>query len=107
MVSLLVPVRRVRDDEPGALPNHGETESPWVEAMALRAGSGPLLTVEFGKIISDHPMLSTMVPGEFTESFLNGEIEPFDFAISFSSLEHDGLGALSSFRYLVESRPLT
>ncbi|CEP03010.1 unnamed protein product (mitochondrion) [Plasmodiophora brassicae] len=68
------------------------SESPWVEAMALRAGSGPLLTVEFGKIISDHPMLSTMVPGEFTESFLNGEIEPFDFAISFSSLEHDGLG---------------
>eukprot|EP00474_Spongospora_subterranea_P000021 CRZ00479.1 hypothetical protein [Spongospora subterranea] len=60
--------------------------------MALRAGSGPILTVEFGEIISEHPMISTMIPKEFTESFLNGKIEPFDYGISFSSLEHDGLG---------------
>eukprot|EP00474_Spongospora_subterranea_P009955 CRZ10413.1 hypothetical protein [Spongospora subterranea] len=68
------------------------SEHPWVEAMALRAGSGPILTVEFGEIISEHPMISTMIPKEFTESFLNGKIEPFDYGISFSSLEHDGLG---------------
>eukprot|EP00474_Spongospora_subterranea_P009935 CRZ10393.1 hypothetical protein [Spongospora subterranea] len=68
------------------------SEHPWVEAMALRAGSGPILTVEFGKIVSEHPMISTMVPKEFTEKFLNGAIKPFDYGISFSSLEHDGLG---------------
>eukprot|EP00957_Ditylum_brightwellii_P063704 4834874-Ditylum_brightwellii.AAC.1 len=33
-----------------------------------------------------------MVPKEFTEAFLNGRIEQFDFGMSFSSLEHDGLG---------------
>ena len=51
-----------------------------------------LLTVEFGEIKSEHPQIETMVPKKFTERFLNGEIEQFDFGVSFSSLEHDGLG---------------
>jgi len=68
------------------------SEDPWVEAILLHYGAGKLLTVEFGKIISEHPQIDTMVPKEFTEKFLNGRIEQFDFGMSFSSLEHDGLG---------------
>jgi len=68
------------------------SEDPWVEAILLHYGAGKLLTVEFGKIISEHPNIDTMVPKEFTDAFLNGRIEQFDFGMSFSSLEHDGLG---------------
>ena len=68
------------------------SEDPWVEAIMLHHGAGKLLTVEFGKIACEHPQIDTMVPKEFTELFLNGKIEQFDFGITFSSLEHDGLG---------------
>jgi hypothetical protein len=68
------------------------SEDPWVEAILLHHGAGKLLTVEFGQIISEHHQIDTMVPKEFTEAFLNGKIEQFDFGMSFSSLEHDGLG---------------
>ena len=68
------------------------SEDPWLEAILLHHGADKLLTVEFGKIVSEHPQLATITPKEFTERFLNGEIEQFDFGMSFSSLEHDGLG---------------
>lgn len=68
------------------------SEDPWVEAIALSHGAAKILTVEFGSIESSHEQVETMIPKEFTEAFLNGHIEPFDFGISFSSLEHDGLG---------------
>jgi hypothetical protein len=66
------------------------SEDPWLEAILLHYGADKLLTVEFGKIFSEHPQLSTVTPKKFTEGFLNGEIEQFDFGMSFSSLEHDG-----------------
>jgi len=69
------------------------SEDPWVEAILLHHGAAKLLTVEFGKIVSKIPQyIETMVPTEFTEKFLNNKIQQFDFGISFSSLEHDGLG---------------
>ncbi len=68
------------------------SEDPWVEAILLHYGAEQLLTVEFGKIFCEHPQINTMVPKEFTEDFLNGRIKQFDFGMSFSSLEHDGLG---------------
>ncbi|KAL7551930.1 hypothetical protein ACHAWF_015503 [Thalassiosira exigua] len=63
------------------------SEDPWVEAIMLHYGAAKILTVEFGEINSE-----TMIPKEFTESFLNGRIDQFDFGITYSSLEHDGLG---------------
>ena len=68
------------------------SEDPWVEAILLHHGAGKLLTVEFGKITCEHPQIDTMVPKAFTDSFLNGRIKQFDFGMTFSSLEHDGLG---------------
>jgi hypothetical protein len=68
------------------------SEDPWVEAILLSHGAGRLLTLEFGSINCTHPQVNTILPGKFTERFLNGQMEPFDFGISFSSLEHDGLG---------------
>ena len=68
------------------------SETPWVEAILLENGAKNVLTLEFAEIESTHPQVETMIPKEFTEAFLNQEIKALDFGISFSSLEHDGLG---------------
>lgn len=68
------------------------SESPWLEAMLLFYGASHVTTLEFGEIQSAHPQLDSWTPSDFSINFLSGNIEPFDFAFTFSSLEHDGLG---------------
>ena len=68
------------------------SETPWLEAMLLEYGAAHVSTLEFGEIQTSHPQLTTYTPQEFTLKFLQGTISPFDFAFSYSSLEHDGLG---------------
>jgi hypothetical protein len=68
------------------------SETPWLEAMLLEYGAQHVSTLEFGAIQTDHPQLTTFTPQEFTLKFLQGMIPQFDFAFSYSSLEHDGLG---------------
>jgi SAM-dependent methyltransferase len=68
------------------------SENPWLEGMLLEYGAQNITTVEFGKIESLHPQIQTYTPMEFKVDFLQGHIEQFDFAISYSSIEHDGLG---------------
>lgn len=68
------------------------SESPWAEAMLLEYGVSKLTTVDFRSIPNEHPQIQTYNAGSFTQSFLRGEYEPYDFLFSYSSLEHDGLG---------------
>jgi hypothetical protein len=68
------------------------SESPWAEAMLLEYGAAMLTTVDFRSIPTEHPQIETYPAGAFTQSFLRGEYEPYDFLFSYSSLEHDGLG---------------
>lgn len=68
------------------------SENPWLEAMLLEFGARHITTLEFGKINSSHPQVETRTPHEFTKEVLGGMFEPFDFAFTYSSLEHDGLG---------------
>jgi len=68
------------------------SEDPWVEACVLGAGALHVTTLEYGKILSTHSKISTITPSEFQEQFQNGLIEPFDAVVTFSSLEHPGLG---------------
>ena len=68
------------------------SETPWVEAILLERGAKHVLTLEFAEIESTHQQIATMVPREFTEAFLNRQVKPLDFGVSYSSLEHDGLG---------------
>jgi hypothetical protein len=68
------------------------SESPWLESMLLENGALHVTTLEFGKIKSEHPQLTTYIPDDFKYKFLTGEIDQFDFVFSYSSLEHDGLG---------------
>ena len=41
------------------------SERPWVEACAIAAGALSVVTLEYGKIVSDHPQITTMIPVEF------------------------------------------
>ena len=69
------------------------SERPWVEAICLEAGAKEVVTLEYGKISSSHPQVKTYVPSEFNDRFRRQDKTLlFDVIVSFSSLEHSGLG---------------
>jgi len=68
------------------------SEKPWVEAVLLAAGAKSVVTLEYGKIKSTHPQVTTMLPNEFAKAYLGGTLRTFDSIVTFSSVEHAGLG---------------
>ncbi|XP_063428165.1 uncharacterized protein LOC134711455 [Mytilus trossulus] len=68
------------------------SENPWVEACVLAAGAREVLTLEYGRIASQHPKVKTIVPFEFRMRYLNNTLGKFDAIVTFSSIEHSGLG---------------
>jgi Caenorhabditis protein of unknown function, DUF268 len=65
---------------------------PWLETVALQQGAASVTTLEYGAIQSEHPQISTMTPDVFRKKYLAGERFGFDAVLSYSSLEHSGLG---------------
>jgi hypothetical protein len=68
------------------------TENPWVEIVLLYLGASTVTTIEYGRIKSEYPQLITVTPAEVNEMYRAGTLEPYDVVVSFSSLEHSGLG---------------
>jgi len=68
------------------------SENPWVEACVLEAGAASVVTLEFATIKTDHSKLVAMTPLEFGKEYVEGTLGQFDAVVSFSSLEHTGLG---------------
>mmetsp|Transcript_2942 Transcript_2942/g.6688 ORF Transcript_2942/g.6688 Transcript_2942/m.6688 type:complete len:200 (-) Transcript_2942:23-622(-) len=68
------------------------SERPWIEACLVHAGAREITTLEYGKIQSEHAKVRTMIPAEAREAFANGTMPSFDAVVSFSSVEHTGLG---------------
>ena len=68
------------------------SRTPWVEACVLEAGAREVVTLEYGSILSQHPKIRTMIPSEFRQKYLNGTLGMFDGIVTFSSVEHSGLG---------------
>ncbi len=68
------------------------SENPWLEAFLLTYGSSEVTTVEYGTIVSEDSRILTCTPDRFDKLFLRGDIEQFDYAFTYSSIEHDGLG---------------
>ena len=67
------------------------SEHPWVEACVLNAGAKRVYTLEYGKIESKHPNIITLTPNEFRKRY-HEFYEYFDAVVTFSSVEHSGLG---------------
>jgi len=68
------------------------SERPWVEALCLLSGAAKVTTLEYGSIKSEHPQIVTMTPMEMRGKVLADEIELYDDIITWSSVEHSGLG---------------
>ncbi|PIC27700.1 hypothetical protein B9Z55_019874 [Caenorhabditis nigoni] len=67
---------------------------PWVEVMALKNGAKSVLTVEYNPLKIQNEFkdrMSAILPSEFVKNYRD-YYEKFDFAASFSSIEHSGLG---------------
>jgi len=71
------------------------TQIPWAESALLAAGAY-ITTVEYMSVTTDHERLHYIHPTNLTGFYLSKhkrrDAEAADFAWSFSSLEHDGLG---------------
>ena len=67
------------------------SENPWVEACVLAAGSTNITTLEYGRIDSRHPHVKTLTPFEMRGRYQDLS-EHFDVIVTFSSVEHAGLG---------------
>jgi len=68
------------------------SEQPWVEVAALASGARNVVTLEYGRIVSEHAQIQTFVVPDFIAAQRAGTLGEFDVAMSFSSLEHAGLG---------------
>ena len=68
------------------------SQSPWVEGLCLGAGAAHVYTLEYGKIVTDHPQVTTLLPEEFLSKARDHLLPPIDVVVTASSLEHAGLG---------------
>jgi len=71
------------------------SERPWLEGMLIGFGAKKVTTLEYGSIISEHPIISTVTVANLTKAVLQNNHEYFglfDTAFSYSSIEHSGLG---------------
>lgn len=59
--------------------------SPWIEALAIHCGAKSVTTIEYSKINIESPLINFLNVSDIKE-------EKYDIIVSFSSLEHDGLG---------------
>ncbi|CAJ0942540.1 unnamed protein product, partial [Mesorhabditis belari] len=68
------------------------SQNPWAEIFSLRAGAASILTMEYQEIkIKSEKAISWIHPFEVGKNWTRFD-RFFDFIISFSSLEHSGLG---------------
>jgi SAM-dependent methyltransferase len=68
------------------------SQSPWAEASLFNAGASHVTTIEYMNITTDYPNYTTLHPSEVAKKYLDRSWSSVDFAYSYSSLEHDGLG---------------
>merc|ERR1719411_609564 len=68
------------------------SQNPWIEVILLEMGAAKITTLEYAAIQTDHPQISTITPEELRQAYIKGKAPTFDAMITYSSLEHSGLG---------------
>merc|ERR1712050_641961 len=66
--------------------------SPWVESVLLYLGAEEVTTLEYASQKNEHPKLKLVTPEELRKSVMEGIVTEFDAMVTFSSIEHSGLG---------------
>ena len=65
---------------------------PWIEAILLYEGARNITTLEYNPYPTNHQSIRTISPGDFARLVNQSEAPLFDAMVTFSSLEHSGLG---------------
>jgi hypothetical protein len=68
------------------------SQTPWIELILLEHGAKKVTAVDYIKIHSEHEQIEAMTAYELNEKYLKGTLPQYDVYVSFSSLEHAGLG---------------
>ena len=68
------------------------SESPWMETILLEKGAAKIITLEYANITVEHPNITIMSPQQLKILYNEQKGPVFDAVVSFSSLEHSGLG---------------
>ncbi|CAI5463057.1 unnamed protein product [Closterium sp. Yama58-4] len=68
-------------------PQADSISTPWVEAICIAADAGSITTVDFNPPVVSHPRIKSISIEQ-----LDAMDDVFDVIVSFSSIEHDGLG---------------
>jgi len=68
------------------------TQSPWAEAMLLNLGAKSVTTIEYRPLVIEDERVTIITPYDLANQFTGGYAIPFDTVITYSSLEHSGLG---------------
>lgn len=63
-----------------------------LKSSIVEPGAKNLTTVEYNPIKSGHDKVMAVTPGRFAEHWLDGSYRNVDFAFTYSSIEHNGLG---------------
>lgn len=66
--------------------------NPWIEVILLSEGANNITTLDYFPYSSDVSKINTITHTEISMHITNGNTPTFDAVISFSSLEHSGLG---------------
>ena len=87
------------------------SEKPWAEIVLARRGAAHVLTVEYGHVATTHPTIAATTLQLFA-AFMAQSPHQFDFAFTFSSLEHSAsvrldLISAGKFHRWVNSKTLT
>ena len=68
------------------------SQTPWIEAILLELGAAKITTVDYTPIECHHPDIETITPEDLSKRFLQNPNLLFDGVVTFSSVEHSGLG---------------
>jgi len=68
------------------------TDRPWIEVLLLAEGAARVTTFEYGDIISHHPRVAAKPYRALAADVLAGDWQPADLVVTYSSVEHSGLG---------------
>ena len=66
--------------------------TPWIEVILLAQGARHITTLEYNTYPCNHPNITLISPVEFSKLVNLNKAPVFDAMVTFSSLEHSGLG---------------
>jgi len=68
------------------------SEHPWIEALLLSAGVDHVTSLDYNPRPTNHSQISTLTPMQLVEKVADGSASLYDGMITYSSVEHSGLG---------------